>query len=222
MRHEKSLLSKTLLTVILPVALIFFVTVGFSMVVVSQSFDGFSDIQSSLILIYVIGLAVIIGVIMLGIKETSRRITSLAETANRMADGDFEVGRRSDKPQDQLGEIAYALSLLAENSKAQSEIAQIFKINKTTIINYLKQGDTLGWCNYNAKEEIKRSASLNGRKGTKKISIIKNGIKLVTLNSLNEAINQSQSLFGVKFRLCGVSYACIHSKTYKGFEFKYE
>ncbi|PKM74253.1 MAG: methyl-accepting chemotaxis protein, partial [Firmicutes bacterium HGW-Firmicutes-17] len=124
MKHEKSLLSKILMTVVLPVALIFSAIAGIAMMVTSQNVDQFAGIQNSLILIYVIGLAVIVGVIMLGMKETSHRITSLAEAANRLADGDIEVGLRSDKPQDQVGEIAYALSLLADNSKTQSEIAQ--------------------------------------------------------------------------------------------------
>ncbi|WP_051355919.1 methyl-accepting chemotaxis protein [Acetobacterium malicum] len=124
MKHEKSLLAKILMTVVLPVALIFGAIAAIAMVVTSQNVDQFAEIQNNLLLIYVIGLAVIVGVIVLGMKETSNRITSLAEAANRMADGDIEVGLRSDKPQDQLGEIAYALSLLAENNKTQSEIAK--------------------------------------------------------------------------------------------------
>ena len=124
MRHEKSLLSKTLLTVILPVALIFFITVGFSMYVVSQNYDGFSDIQSSLILIYVIGLVAMAGVIVLAMKNTSNKITSLAEAANRLVDGDVATGFKAVKPVDQLGEVEYALASVAETIKAHSKAAK--------------------------------------------------------------------------------------------------
>jgi len=145
MKHEKSLLSKILMTVILPVALIFSAIAGIAMMVTSQNVDQFEGIQSSLLLIYVIGLAVIVGVIVLGMKATSNRITSLAEVANRMADGDIEVELRSDRPQDQLGEIAYALSLLAENSRAQSEVAKkLADGNLSELISPLSDKDQMG------------------------------------------------------------------------------
>ena len=117
MEHEKSMLSRILITVVLPVALIFGMTAGIAMVVTSQSVDQFAAIQNSLAMIYLIGLAVITGVIILGMKATSNRITSLAEAAKRMADGDIEIGLRSEEPQDQLGEIGYALALIAEKQQ---------------------------------------------------------------------------------------------------------
>ncbi|MBC3805053.1 hypothetical protein GH808_11490 [Acetobacterium fimetarium] len=104
MKHEKSLLSKILMTVVLPVALVFLVTVGISMVVVGQNSSQFSDIQSSLVLIDGIGLAVIIGVMVLGMKKTSNQLANLTEVANRIADGDLEAARGVEKSPDQLGE----------------------------------------------------------------------------------------------------------------------
>ena len=104
MKHEKSLLSKILMTVVLPVALVFLVTIGISMVVVGQNFNQFSDIRNSLVLIDGIGLAVIIAVIVLGMKKTSNQLANLTEVANRIADGDLEAARGVEKSQDQLGE----------------------------------------------------------------------------------------------------------------------
>jgi len=47
------------------------------------------------------------------------------------------------------------------NSETSSyEMQQKFGINVTTIIKYLKQGSLLGWCNYNPKEQMKRSGSM--------------------------------------------------------------
>lgn len=145
MEHEKSMLSRILITVVLPVALIFSVTVGIAMVVTSQSVDQFAEIQNSLILIYIIGLAAIIGAVISGMKATSNRITSLAEAAKRMADGDIEIGLRSEKPQDQLGEIGYALALMAENNKSQIQIAnKLADGDLSEIISPLSDQDQLG------------------------------------------------------------------------------
>ncbi len=120
MEHKKSLLSKVLLTVVLPVVLIFCATAGIAMSVVSQNFNQFGEIQNNIVLIFGIGLVVMVGVSVLGIKGISSRLTSLAETANRLSEGDVEVVYESGPPQDQLGEVAYALSGLAKNMQLQS------------------------------------------------------------------------------------------------------
>ncbi|MBI4856802.1 MAG: methyl-accepting chemotaxis protein [Acetobacterium woodii] len=124
MKSEKSLLSKILITVIVPVILIFFVTVGISMVVVSQNFDGFADIQSSMIMIYVIGLAIMVGAIVLAMRDTSNKITDLAKAANRLADGDVETGFKAAKPEDQLGAVEYALASIGETIRAHADAAK--------------------------------------------------------------------------------------------------
>ena len=145
MKHEKSLLSKILVTVVLPVAIVFCIVAGIAMMVTSQSYDQFTGIQNSLLLVYVIGLVVIVGVIALGMKEVSNRIASLAVVANRMAEGDLESGLGSEKPQDQLGEISYALSLIAENIKIQSEMADKLAVGDfSAIISPQSDKDQMG------------------------------------------------------------------------------
>ncbi len=124
MKQEKSLLSRILLTVVLPVALVFGAMAGLAMMILAQNGDQFLAVQNQLILIYVIGLALIIGVIVLGLKNVSNQVSGLAEAAKRLADGELEVGLNTDSPQDQLGEIRYALSVLAKNSKTQTEMAK--------------------------------------------------------------------------------------------------
>ncbi|MBU4438913.1 MAG: methyl-accepting chemotaxis protein, partial [Firmicutes bacterium] len=110
MKHEKSLLSKILMTIGLPVILVFLVTAGITMVVVNQNFDQFSNIQNSLLLIYAIGLIITIGIIYFGMKATSDRITRLAEEVNQFADGDVVGLFKHDQAQDQLGEVNIALA----------------------------------------------------------------------------------------------------------------
>ena len=48
-----------------------------------------------------------------------------------------------------------------KENETTSDLELIFKINKTTIIKYLKKGNELGWCNYNAKEELKKAGGRN-------------------------------------------------------------
>ncbi|AFA48527.1 methyl-accepting chemotaxis protein [Acetobacterium woodii] len=145
MNHEKSLLLKTLMTVIIPVTLILCLIAGISMYVIGQSFDRFAEIQNNIILIDVIGLGAVIIAIVLGLKGTSNQITKLAEIANRLADGDIEGTVKVDKPQDQLGEIEYALASIAENLKSNSDLAQNLAIgNLSEIITSPSKNDSIG------------------------------------------------------------------------------
>jgi methyl-accepting chemotaxis protein len=123
MKHEKSLLSKILLTVVLPVAVIFLATVGFSMYILSQNIDQFSTIQNSMILIYAIGLIVIVGVIILGLKGPSNKISDLIEVANRIVAGDLEIKHAAEPARDQLGRLDSTLIEIAERAKVQADIA---------------------------------------------------------------------------------------------------
>ena len=43
------------------------------------------------------------------------------------------------------------------------DIGEVFGLGRYAIIKYLKQGVKLGWCNYDPKEENKRSAKVNGK-----------------------------------------------------------
>ena len=123
MKREKSLLSKILLTVVLPVALVFLATIGISMVVLNQNFDQFSKILNSMILIDAIGLVVIVGVIVLGLKEASNKISHFVEVANHIVAGDVEVNFEAEQPRDQLGRLGYTLKEITERVKSQAEIA---------------------------------------------------------------------------------------------------
>ena len=41
------------------------------------------------------------------------------------------------------------------------DIGDKLKLNRSTVIKYLKKGNELGWCNYDPKEEMRKSASNN-------------------------------------------------------------
>ena len=145
MEHKKSLLSKILLTVVLPVAIVFCATAGIAMSVVSQKFDQFGDIQNNLILIFAIGLVVLVGIAVFGARGISNRLTRLAEVAGRLADGDVEVAIKSDETQDQLGEVAYALSGIAESMRLHSEMAdKLAKGDLSAVIIPSSDNDVVG------------------------------------------------------------------------------
>ena len=145
MKHEKSLSSRILMTIVFPVVLVFAVVAGISMVVMSQNSDQFTAIQNSLLLIYAIGLAIIVGVIVVGLKETSNRITSLAETAYRLAEGEIGAGFKADKTQDQLGAASNALAGIADTMKVQLDIAaQLAQGNLSSPISPLSDKDQMG------------------------------------------------------------------------------
>ena len=145
MNHEKSLLLKTLMTVIIPVALVLCLVDVISMYVIGQSFDHFAEIQNNIILINVIGLGAVIVAIVLGLKGTSNQITKLAEFANHLADGDVDKTFNVDKPQDQLGEIEYALASIAENLKLNSDLAQNLAVgNFSETIASSSKNDSIG------------------------------------------------------------------------------
>ena len=98
----------------------------------------------------------------------------------------------------------------------------MFNLNKNTINSYLKRGARLGWCDYNAKEEMKKCGYKNGRKLGKKVEIFKEGESLGVFESCRELERQSEGLFGVKLSQQNISKVCNNIKLkYKGFTFKY-
>ena len=64
------------------------------------------------------------------------------------------------------------------------EISNILKVNRLTVVRYLKQGAKLKWCDYNSKEEIgKKNINMSKRKSKQVICITTGEI----FNSLKEA-----------------------------------
>ncbi|WP_283695663.1 hypothetical protein [Clostridium perfringens] len=99
-------------------------------------------------------------------------------------------------------------------SKSTIKIGEKFNIHCGTVVNYLKRGTRLGWCDYNAKEEV--------RKCSKKIEIFKNNKSLGIFKSCVELERKSEELFGVKLRQSAISLVCNNKqKNHKGFIFKY-
>ena len=48
-------------------------------------------------------------------------------------------------------------------------IGEVFRLSRTTVVKYLKQGVKLGWCNYDPKEESDKTRKLNHKRVSKPI-----------------------------------------------------
>ncbi|MBI6006854.1 hypothetical protein H8J86_13005 [Clostridium perfringens] len=102
------------------------------------------------------------------------------------------------------------------------DLGNIFNLNKNTINSYLKRGTKLGWCNYNPKEERKKTSSGNGKASGKRVGIFKEGESLGLFKSCRELTRKSEELFGVKLGNSMISSVCRgEQNTYKGYQFKY-
>jgi hypothetical protein len=60
-------------------------------------------------------------------------------------------------------------NLWSEEDKSITKIIEILKLSRHSVIRYLKQGNSLGWCNYDSKEEMRKNGKNNGEKTTKKV-----------------------------------------------------
>lgn len=101
-------------------------------------------------------------------------------------------------------------------------LEKVFNLSNTTVVRYLKQGTTHGWCYYDSKEEMRKSSRKTGQKSGKKVEILKNGISLGIFESCAEIFRQSEQLLGVKLLVSGISNACNgRVNHYKGFTFIY-
>ena len=101
------------------------------------------------------------------------------------------------------------------------DLAKEFSISRPTIIKYLKQGTKLGWCKYDAKEELRRGGKLNASLAHKAVSKLVSqftldGEFIKTYPSTMEAERQT----GIKHS--SISYCCRgKQKTAGGFIWKY-
>ncbi|MDU4051201.1 MAG: hypothetical protein E7H33_09815 [Clostridium perfringens] len=102
------------------------------------------------------------------------------------------------------------------------DLSEKFKLSQATIINYIKKGTKLGWCNYNSKEEIKRIGKQNGKLIGKTVEIFKDGQSLGIFDSCSELDRKSEYKFGEKLRFSMIASVCRGERnTYKGYQFKY-
>jgi hypothetical protein len=101
------------------------------------------------------------------------------------------------------------------------KIGKLMKCDKTTIIDWLKIGKKLGWCDYDPQKEIKRGYN-NRKVKSKAIEVFKDGISKGKYPSGAYLWKNGEKLFGVKFDYRSISAVCHNKfKTHKGYSFKF-
>lgn len=109
-----------------------------------------------------------------------------------------------------------------ETCETTVDVGKIFNLDRQTICEYLKKGAKLGWCNYDSKEEIKKSLDKGRISSCKQVEIFKDGKSLGIFPSCSELSKQSEKLFGIKLLENSISEVCRgRRKSNKGFTFKY-
>lgn len=108
-----------------------------------------------------------------------------------------------------------------------TEIGNIMGYSQTGVANWLRNGNELGWCYYNPKDEVKISLE-KGHKFRKDqaspVEVFKNDISLGIYPSTAYLTDNGEKIFGIKFVRACITNCCLEKpkyKTYKGFVFRY-
>ena len=103
-----------------------------------------------------------------------------------------------------------------------SDLSKIFKVNAGTVMNYLKKGTELGWCNYNAREELLKILKNKKYKHGVPIEIFKNNNSIGVFENSSELERQSEKLFGTRLNHSNIlKVAKGEKEQYKGYTFKH-
>lgn len=110
------------------------------------------------------------------------------------------------------------------NGKNTDEIAQILKVSKTTICNYLNIGTSLNWCVYDGREEHKRRLKEKNDNKIKPIKVYNyhTGEFIGIYKSVKDCVEQFKNKFGIKLS-DGTIYGVLNGtyKKNKGYTFKH-
>lgn len=107
-----------------------------------------------------------------------------------------------------------------------SNLAEKFKLDKGTIVNYLKKGNKLSWCCYSGEDEIIKNNLRNKERVNKalkkKIEILKDGKSLGIFESITNLERESEKIFGVKLLGSKITTVAKGKRPHhKGYTFKY-
>ena len=114
-----------------------------------------------------------------------------------------------------------------KENETTSDLELVFKINRSTIIDYLKKGNELGWCNYDEKEELekgrRKGSSKAGKTCGKKVVMydLENSF-IMEAYSIHELVRKVFKEMDLKLGVGNISAVCNGKhKTHKGYIFKY-
>ena len=106
-----------------------------------------------------------------------------------------------------------------EEWETTTTLAEVFGLSRDAIVDYLKKGTELGWCKYDAKEEMIKSGKANG----KRVAMYDlDGNFIAEYPSTNELARRFFAETGI--RLCVSNIRMVargEQKQHKGYTFKY-
>ena len=102
-----------------------------------------------------------------------------------------------------------------------ADLGKIFKMSKEAIINYLNKGRELGWCNYNAKEELEKGSRKS--KNEKVVAMYDlDGNFIMEESSVVKLKERCLKELSIDLERSSISLVCSGKrKTHKGYIFKY-
>lgn len=114
----------------------------------------------------------------------------------------------------------------SHNNLTTGELAKLFRMNQSTILQYLKSGTELGWCNYSVERELMKRNQLAAQRiistRSKRVVVLKNDECVGIFDSLSELERKSEETYGVYLNSSNTSDVCLgRKKQYKGFVFRY-
>ena len=109
-----------------------------------------------------------------------------------------------------------------EDWETTRDLMEVFKLSRTTIIDYLKRGAELGMCNYIPKEQMSINGVHNGRNTGKRVAMYDlNGNFIIEEYSAHELERKAKEL-GIEINYSKISaVARGERKHHKGYTFKY-
>ena len=109
-----------------------------------------------------------------------------------------------------------------DNIKTTRDLANEFKLNRTTISTYLKRGTELGWCNYNPQLEKHKKAIKKNKTGRKVQVFDKDGQFIGEFDNSARIQEISKEVFGVQMYSSNIRKVCTGERPHcHGYTFKY-
>ena len=104
-----------------------------------------------------------------------------------------------------------------------TDLIDIFKFDRSTIIKYLKKGNKIGWCSYDPKEEQRLGAMRSNALKRNKVLVYDLNMNYITEGeSASWLSRNSVKKLGVKISQSKISDVATGKRSsYKGFIFKY-
>lgn len=106
--------------------------------------------------------------------------------------------------------------------KTSRDLANEFKLNRTTISTYLKKGTELGWCNYDPQLEKHKKAIKKNKTGRRVQVFDKDGHFVGEYDNSQRLQEISKEVFGVQFYSANIRKVCTGERPHcHDYTFKY-